>query len=90
MKYYLVILVLEGSTFSEAFSAEYLVGIYTSEEDANKATQSAQMKQTIRLAIADMGIDGYEDEYIDHHFVVMGYDFTKDNAFRMSFDHWDL
>lgn len=90
MKYWLVSLILEGSNSFENFSAEYLAGIYTSEEEANEAIQSDRMKSTVRLAIADMGIDGYDADDIVYSFRILGYDFTKDNAIRTSYDCWDL
>lgn len=88
MKYWLVTLILEGANLFENFSAEYLIGIYTSEKEANEAVHSDQMNDKVRCVIEESGID--DDLISDRRFVVFECDFTKQHAIRINFDCWAL
>lgn len=88
MKYWLVTLILEGSSMFNNFSMEYLIGIYASEEEANKAVHSNQMDEKVKYVIEESGLD--DDQISDRRFIVFECDFTKHHAIRISFDVWDL
>lgn len=87
MKYWLVSLILEGATRFSNFSAEYLIGIYASEEEANEAIHSNQMNDKVKRVIEESGLD--DEEISDRRFYVFECDFSKHEVIQISYDCWD-
>lgn len=88
MKYWLVSLILEGASRFNNFSAEYLIGIYTSQDEANEAIHSDQMNDKVKCVIEESGLD--DEQISDRQFCIFECDFSKHQAIQMSYDCWDL